>query len=176
MVAMAVHTHHDDLLGMVAPLALASFHRTVLVVDLDHEGLPLRGRRTLAELVEDGPTLAELVPSRTGVAVLPHGGVPIPDAADVVQALVQSWPAVVVRTRTPLPDMPFVRVAPLVPGVDTRVASRVWVRSGLGRVEPGPGPVVDAPPRAAFAAVLAGQIPAGRWLRSWAPVWRWRWQ
>ena len=176
MVAMAVHTLHDDVLGMLAPFALASFRSTVLVIDLDPEGLPLPGRRTLASLVEDGPTLAELVPSRKGLAVLPHGGVRIPAAMEVVSALVESWPCVVVRTRTPLEGMPFVRVAPLIPGVETRVSPRVWVRTGIGRMEPGPGPLVDAPPRSAFNSVLARQAPAGRWLRSWAQVWRWRWQ
>ena len=176
MVALAVHTLHDDVLGMLAPLALASFHRTALVIDLDPEGIPLPGRRTLADLVEDGPTLAELVPSRNGLAVLPHGGVAIPAAMEVVYALVGSWPCVVVRTRTPLDGMPFVRVAPLIPGVDTRVPPRVWVRTGIGRVEPGPGPVVDAPSRSAFNSVPACQTPTGRWLRSWALAWRWRWQ
>ena len=176
MVALAVHTLHDDVLGMLAPLALASFHRTALVIDLDPEGIPLPGRRTLADLVEDGPTLAELVPSRKGLAVLPHGGVPIPAAMEVVDALVRSWPCVVVRTRTPLDGIPFVRVAPLIPGVDTRVPPRVWVRTGIGRVEPGPGPVVDAPSRSAFNSVPACQTPTGRWLRSWGPAWRWRWQ
>ena len=175
MVALAVHTRHDDLLGVLAPFALASLRKTGLVIDLDLKGLPLPGRRTLADLVEDGPTLAELVPSRKGWAVLPHGGVSPAEAMEVVKALVESWPTVVVRSRTPLEGMPFVQVVPLLPGVNTRVSPRVWVRSGIGQVKPGPGPVVDTPPRAAFNAALAGHIPVGRWLRSWEKVWRWRW-
>lgn len=176
MAALAVHTRHDDVLGLVAPFALAASRRTVLVIDLDPEGFPLPGRRTLACLVEDGPTLAELVPSRRGMAVLPHGGVDIEEARPVVDALVESWPCVIVRTRTPLPGLPFAEVAPLVPGVDIRSGPRVWVRTGIGRVKSGPGPVVDGPGRQAVTAVLAGQMPAGRWLRSWTEVWRWPWQ
>ena len=175
MVALAVHTLHDDLLGLVAPFALAASHRTVLIIDLDTEGLPLPGNRTLARLVEDGPTLAELVPSRSGLAVLSRGRVDIEEAKPVVGALVESWPCVVVRTRGPLEGMPFAEVAPLVPGVDTRARPRVWVKTGIGRVEPGPGPVVDSPGRSAVSAVLAGQAPAGPWLRSWSGVWRWPW-
>ena len=70
--ALAIHTHHDDLLGAVAPLAIASARSTVLVVDLDPDGLALPGERTLADLVEDGPTLTELVPQRAGIASSPQ--------------------------------------------------------------------------------------------------------
>lgn len=175
MVALAIHTIHDDLLGLVAPFALAMAHRTALVIDLDVHGLPIPGDRSLALLVEDGPTLAELVPPRQGLAVLPHGGVDSGAAMRVVSALAGSWPCVVVRSRDPLPGMPFVEVAPLVPGVATRTKPRVWVRTGIGRVKAGPGPVVDSPGRSAVGAVLARRIPAGRWVRSWAGVWRWPW-
>lgn len=176
MVALAVHTVHDDLLGLVAPFALAMAHRTALVIDLDRHGLPLPGDRSLALLVEDGPTLAELVPSRPGLAVLPHGGVDSAAAMPVVGALAGSWPCVVVRSRVPLPGMPFAEVTPLVPGVATRTKPRIWVRTGIGSPKPGPGPVVDSPGRSAVGAVLAGRVPAGRWVRSWAGVWRWPWQ
>ena len=145
------------------------------MIDLDPKGFPLPGRRTLARLVEDGPTLAELVPSRSGLAVLPHGGADVEAAEVVVGALVESWPCVVVRARAPVAGIPFAEVAPLVPGVDTKTRPRVWVRTGIGKVEPGPGPVVDGPGRSAVISVLAGRAPAGRWLRSWAGVWRWPW-
>ena len=176
MVALAINTLHDDVLGIVAPFALASSHRTALVIDLDVEGIPLLGDRTLARLVEDGPTLAELVPSRSGVAVLTHGGVDTESATAVVGALVDSWPCVVVRSPFPLSGLPFVEVAPLIPGVDTKVSPRIWVRTGIGRIDPGPGPVVDGPNRSAVAALVAGKAPTGRWLRSWAGVWRWPWR
>lgn len=175
MVALAVHTLHDDLLGLVAPFALAASHPTVLVIDLDPKGYPLPGKRTLARLVEDGPTLAELVPSRSGLAVLPHGGADMEASKVVVGALVESWPCVVVRARAPVSGMPFAEVAPLIPGVDTKARPRVWVRTGIGKIQPGPGPVVDSPGRSAVCAVLAGRAPSGRWLRSWAGVWRWPW-
>ena len=176
MVALAVHTKHDDLLGLVAPFALAMAHRTALVIDLDPEGLPLPGNRSLALLVEDGPSLRELVPSRPGLAVLPHGGVDSTAAMQVVRALAGSWPCVVVRSRVPLHGMPFAEVMPLIPGVATRTRPRIWVRTGIGRIKPGPGPVVDGPDRSAVGAVLAGRIPSGRWARSWAAIWKWPWQ
>lgn len=174
--ALAVHTLHDDVLGVVAPFALAASRRTALVIDLDPDGIPLPGDRTLARLVEDEPTLAELVPSRSGVAVLPHGGIDVAAAGPVVAALLDSWPCVVVRSRRPLAGIPFAEVAPLIPGVDTKASPRVWVRTGIGRVKPGPGPVVDGPSRAAVASVVARRAPTGRWLRSWAGVWRWPWR
>ena len=96
---LAIHTHHDDLLGAVAPFAIASARSTVLVVDLDPDGLALPGERTLADLVEDGPTLTELVPQRAGIASLPNGGVDASTAEEVVAALVKGWPDLIVRTR-----------------------------------------------------------------------------
>lgn len=175
MPALAVHTLHDDWLGLVAPVALAAAHRTGLVIDLDPEGIPIPGGRTLARLVEDGPTLAELAPARSGLAILPHGGADMGVASEVVGALVDSWPCVVVRTRSPLAGIPFVEVAHLAPGVDTATKPRVWVRTGIGKVDPGPGPVVDGPGRSAVRSVLAGKTPTGRWRRSWTAVWRWPW-
>ena len=174
--ALVVNTLHDDVLGMVAPFALAASRKTVLIIDLDTDGIPLPGDRTLARMLEDGPTLAELVPSRSGAAVLPHGGVDLDSAGDLVKALVDSWPCVVIRARTPLAGMPFTEVTPLLPGIDTKVRPRVWVRTGIGNVEPGPGPLVEGPGRSAVAAVLAGRAPTGRWLRSWEGVWRWPWR
>ena len=97
--ALAIHTHHDDLVGTVAPFAIASGRSTVLVVDLDPDGLALPGERTLADLVEDGPTLTELVPQRAGIASLPNGGVDASAAEEVVAALVKGWPDLIVRTR-----------------------------------------------------------------------------
>ncbi len=176
MVAIAVRTLHDDLLGVLVPFALASFRPTVLVVDLDTTGIPLPGRRTLADLIEDGPTMAELVPARKGMAVLPHGGTGEDPGEEVVEALIETWPSVVIRSPSPIAGIPFVQVTPLLPGVDTRVSPRLWVRTGIGQTEPGPGPVVDGPPRSAFNAVFSGQAPSGRWLRSWEQVWRWRWR
>ncbi len=175
MVVLAVHTHHDDLLGLVAPLAIASARSTALVVDLDRDGLTLPGERTLADLVADGPTLAELVPHRSGIACLPNGGVDPEAAQDVLAALEKGWPDLIVRTRGPIDRLPVANVVPMLAGVSAPTGPCVWVRTGLGPVDRHQGPEVRAPGRAAFAAALAGRALRGRWLQSWSGVWEWPW-
>lgn len=174
--ALAVHTRHDDVLGLVAPVLIAGAHPTALVVDLDPEGISYPGRRTLAHLIEDGPTLGELRPARSGVAVLPGGGASAEAARPVLAALLESWPQVVLRVRERVPGFPLAEVTPLLPGVEDAGRPRVWVKTGVGRMEPGAGPVVEGPGRAAAAAVLAGRSPGGGRLRSWRRVWEWPWE
>lgn len=174
--ALAVHTRHDDVLGLVAPVLLAGVHPTALVVDLDPRGIPYPGLRTLADLCRDGPTLGELRPGRSGVAVLPNGGAEAEEARLVLSTLLEAWPQVVFRVRERLDGVPLAEVAPLLPGVETAGRPRVWVKTGLGRVEPGAGPVVEGPGRSAAAAVLDGRVPAGWRLRSWRKVWEWPWE
>ena len=174
--ALAVHTRHDDVLGLVAPVLIAGAHPTALVVDLDPEGISYPGRRTLADLIEDGPTLGELRPARSGVAVLPGGGAEAEAARPVLAALLEAWPQVVLRVRERIRGFPLAEVTPLLPGVEAAGRPRVWVKTGVGRMEPGPGPVVEGPGRAAAAAVLAGRAPGGGRLRSWRRVWEWPWE
>ena len=174
--ALAVYTRHDDLLGLVAPVLLAGVHPTALVVDLDPQGIPYPGRRTLADLCQDGPTLEELRPGRSGVAVLPNGGAGAEEARPVLSVLLEAWPQVVLRVRERMDGVPLAEVAPLLPGTADADRPRVWVKTGLGRAEPGPGPVVEGPGRSAAAAVLAGRVPAGWRLRSWRKVWEWPWE
>src|SRR5690606_397227 len=69
---IGVRPFGDDLLGAIAPLGLAVAARTALVVDLVADGASYPAERTLPEVVAEGPRRAELVPERSGVAVLPN--------------------------------------------------------------------------------------------------------
>ena len=175
MASLAVCTHHDDFLGLVAPFAIATARPTVLVVDLDADGLEFPGERTLADLVADTPTLAELAPGRYGVVSLPNGGVSPEHAAGVMSALMRGWPDVVVRSRAPIAGVPFVNVMPALPGVGPS-GPCAWVRSGLASGLDEEGVHVRPPTRNAYRAVHTGSTLSGRWLRSWAAVWEWPWR
>ena len=83
--------------GGVSGLGLAVAAGTALVVDLDADGPSYPAERTLAQVVAAGPRRAEPVPERSGVAVLPNGGVRAFEALEMVEMLARSWPAVVVR-------------------------------------------------------------------------------
>src|SRR5690606_10236173 len=73
--------------------------------------------RTLAQVVAEGPRRAELVPERSGVAVLPNGGVRALEAPERVEVLARSWPPVVARAGARPVAYPGVAVRPLGPGV-----------------------------------------------------------
>jgi len=73
MPAIAIWSPEDEVLGAVAPLALAAAAGTALVVDLDPEGDRYPGEATLASLVAEGPTQEDLTPSQRGVAVVGNG-------------------------------------------------------------------------------------------------------
>lgn len=178
MPALATWSPIDALLGVVAPLALASSVRTSLVVDLDPDGPPLPSTRTLADLVARGPTRADISPSRSGIAVLANGGIVADDCTDVISALVDGWPHVVFRTaesgstfagRVPvLPLLPTEIVGDYGPAVYQRVAWAGAVpTSGIALPRPSPG---------AVRALLAMRRPVrGPWLRRWSKVWEMPW-
>ena len=162
MPAVAVWSPEDEVLGAVAPLALAVAAGTALVVDLDPNGPRYRGDMTLADLVTDGPTRADLSPSRRGVAVIRNGGVE-PDAAeDVLRALLDGWPAVVIRL--PSDHAGGDGAIPIVPLVPGRMMSRfpgpaVYQRSAW-RVQAPEGAIVLPRPRAGtIGALLTGRMP-----------------
>ena len=175
MAVLAIRTHHDDLLGVVAPLAVAMSRSTALVVDLDREGIALPGTRTLADLVADGPTMAELVPARAGIACLPNGGIGSEAAMEVLTALGKGWPNVVVRVRTEPEALRTLHVIPVVPRMEPGADATVWVHTGLMDIGVD-GPVVRGSTRSAICAALAGRTMRGRWLRSWSHVWELGWR
>lgn len=182
MSALAVWTDGDGLLSAVAPLGLAAAAGTALVVDLDPAGPAYPGTASLAGLVADGPRRSDLVPARTGMAVLPNGGVAVDDAADVIRALVAGWPGVVLRIDSPETAgglAPVVPVRPLLPGfLRPRTEDPgVFQDCGFGVTAPGPGPVLPPPRATLLKGMLEGVVAEGsRWVRAWRRVWSWPWR
>ena len=167
----------DPVLSLFGALGLAAAAGTALVIDLSGDCRVATGR-TLADLLEDGPSLDELSPTRTGVAVIAGGAIDLTDSVPLIERLGANWPAVVVRcdhARWPGPTVP---VRPLWPGLlaPADPLPAVWQSIPGGIRPPGPGPVL--PPLGARRArdLLSGRVPSrGGWLRVWEKVWRMPW-
>ncbi len=180
MTVLRTWSPHDAMLGAVAPLALATAAPgTALVVDLDPTSSEYRGVGSLAELVADGPRLADLRPVRRGVAVLRNGGIDAGDAREVLAALVAGWPHVVMRLPpTPHPDVEcLVPVFPLGPDeADPPGSPAVYQRGPWPFDRSLEGIVLPRPRAATIRSLLEGRRPAPcRWLRTWSRVWSLRW-
>ena len=181
MGVLAVQVPEGGLLGALAPLGLGASAGTALVVDLDPAGPRYPGEGTLAELVEDGPRLADLRPERTGLAVLRNGGVGAEAAGEIVAALAREWPQVVVRLAPGAETtggFPVLRVYPLVPGGLFEAPSD-GVFQDLGFRLPAPEGAIRLPrlSRAAAGTLLAGTIPyRSSWVRAWSPLWERPWE
>lgn len=176
---VGVRTLGDDLLAAIAPLGLALAAGTALMVDLDVDGPPYPGDRTVAELVQEGPRRAELSPDRNGVATLRNGGADTGAAIEVVATLAGAWPTIVARVGAEAVPFPVIPVRPLWPGFLAPRGERpaVWQTVPGGSDPPGPGPVLPPPGRATVSALLVGRRPLrSRWLRAWAKVWELPWQ
>jgi hypothetical protein len=180
MTTLAITCATDGVLGIVAPLALAAAAGTALVVDLDPLGPTYPGTGSLAELVEQGPRLADLRPARKGIAVLRNGGIDAAAAREVLAALGEGWPRLVLR----LPPAAggesgsTVPVVPLLPGGMTPSCDlpAVYQQVGWHLEAPGPGITMKTPARPTVAALLEGRLPArSRWVRSWRRVWEMPW-
>ena len=180
MPALAIWSPEDEVLGAVAPLALGAAAGTALVVDLDPDGPQYPGNVSLANLVADGPTRADLSPHRRGVAVVRNGGVDPQDAEVVLRALVEGWPAVVFRLPAGhIADGSALPILPLIPGSLLRrfPGPAVYQRSAW-RVQVPPGAVVlPRPDSGTLNTLLSGRTPhpADRWIRAWRRVWRNAW-
>ena len=176
MPALAIWSPEDEVLGAVAPLALGAAAGTALVVDLDPDGPQYPGDVSLASLVDDGPTRADLSPQRRGVAVVRNGGVDPHDAEVVLHALVDGWPAVVFRLpASHSADGSAIPVLPLVPGsLLRRFAGPAVYQRSAWRIEVPPNTVVLPRPRSGtITALLSGRspLPGDRWIRAWRRVW-----
>jgi hypothetical protein len=167
----------DPVLSMVAPIGLAASVGTALVVDLASTGR--QPGRSLADLVSEGPALAELSPGRSGIAYLPGGEVDLAVAISLTEQFLRHWPAVVIRV--PSTGHPFatVPVIPLFPGRFSPVpvpARGVWQPVSGGAAPPGPGPVLPRLRAGLVRRLLAGQLPRhSRWMMAWRPVWEMPW-
>jgi hypothetical protein len=166
----------DPVLSTVAPIGLAAAAGTALIVDL---ASTTRGTsRTLADLVSEGPKLAELSPGRPGIALLAGGNVDRATGFDILRQLGEHWPAVVIRTADR--DLPFatVPVIPLFPGMlaPTPMSHGVWQPVGGGAEPPGPGPVLPRLRGGVIRRMLSGHLPKrSRWIAAWRPVWELPW-
>ncbi|MEN8114449.1 MAG: hypothetical protein ABFS21_08665 [Actinomycetota bacterium] len=180
MPALAVWSPEDAVLGAVAPLALGAAAGTALVIDLDPNGPRYPGELTLAGLVVEGPTRSDLSPQRRGVAVVQNGGIGPGEAEDVLRALVEGWPAVVLRLP---PDHAggdgAIPVLPLVPGglLRRHPGPAVYQRSGWRVRAPDSGIVLPRPSAGTISALLQGRLPSptNRWVRAWRDVWESPW-
>jgi hypothetical protein len=180
-VIVGVRTEVDSVLSVVAPLGLAAAApEPALMIDLDPAGPHYPGPRSLAEMVDSGPTRAEMSPSPgRRLAVLRNGGVHPDEAVPVVEALAASWPRIVVRVEAPVtPVWPVIPVVPLLPGIlaPPRGRAAVWQATTLSDEPPGPGPVLPPLTRSILTGLLRMHTqPGGRWVTAWRRVWGLPW-
>ena len=176
MSVVALWSDTDHLLSVLAPLGLAVMRRPSLVIDLDPIGPAYGSPFTLAALVADGPTAEQLKPMRKGTSVLTNGGVSVNDAAEVVGALAQAWPNVVLRCdpRSEPPES-AISILPLLPRpfASGRRPRSVYQDLGL-RVTPPEGALVLPRPSSStlHALVRLEEVPIrSRWLKGLARLW-----
>ncbi len=167
----------DPVLSVVGPLGLAASVGTALVVDLSGD-LQISHGRTLADIDVDGPSLEELSPGRSGVAVIGSGPIEAGRAAELIADLGSRWPALVVRVNGTAWDGPTVPLVPLYPGwlAASNDAASVWQPIGSSSKPSGPGPVLPILKAGLVRRLLNGQLPPrSRWIRAWSPVWDMPW-
>lgn len=176
MSVVALWSPSDHLLSVLAPIGLAMSRNPTLVVDLDPRGPRYPAPFTLADLVTDGPTKAQLEPTRRGVSVLPNGGVSAESAGEVVGELARRWPNTVIRC-DPRDDPPqsAVAILPLLPEPFIVAGGGPTVYQHLGfRVQAPSGAFVLPRPGAATLNALTGlsSLPVrSKWLRSLSKLW-----
>lgn len=171
----------DRVLHHVAPVGLAAAAGTAVVVDLDPAAPGYPGNTTVASLLEDGPRRTHLVPVRRGVAVFSSGGVTYREAKDLLETLVEGWPAAVLRvgpgeTEVPVPVVPVIPLLPepLTPRTES---AAVYQAVRRGSRPPGPGLVLPPLGRGVLVSILAGRVePRWRWIRAWTRVWGLPWR
>lgn len=167
----------DPVLSLFGALGLGASAGTALVVDMARDSR-VGTDRTLADLLEDGPTLHELSPTRPGVAVISAGPVDVVAGLPLIERLAANWPAVVVRCSADGWPGPTVPVRPLLPGLlaPTELIPAVWQTVVGGVRPPGPGPVLPRLGPRSARNLLTGRLPTrGRWLRVWERVWEMPW-
>jgi len=174
---LALWSPLDATLGIVGPLGAAAAVDTALVVDLDPNGPPYLGPFSLADLVEHGPTLAQLQPSRKGAAVLRNGGIEPVDAEEIVSELVSRWPNVVLRcSPSSNAGQTATALLPLLPEPFTPTShGRVVYQKMTIPVAPPPNHTVLPVPRVGTIRALLGGVrpsPRDRWVRAFRPLWQ----
>jgi hypothetical protein len=176
MSVLALWSPVDLMLGVVGPLGATTAAGTALLVDLDPNGPHYGGPHSLADLVSRGPTRSQLEPTRSGPAVLRNGGVSPEAAEEVVAALVQRWPNVVLRCASSTRmDAGGIALVPLLPKPYTPMVEGpvVYQRTHLSHETPKDQHVLPVPRTATIKALLAGAQPrsSDRWIRALARMW-----
>lgn len=177
---LATHCSTDAVLHAIAPLGLAAAaDTTCLVVDLDPVSPPLPGKRTLADLVEESPRRSDLHPDRTGVGVLPNGGVEFSQAQPILSELIQGWDRLVLR----VPDSTtnwgcsVVPVHPLIPEFPCPPGPAVYQSMLPGSRLQGVGILLPPLNRSVIRSFLRGRIETRRrWIKTWQTVWGAPWE
>ncbi len=166
----------DAMLGVVAPLGAAAALDTALVIDLDPRGPHYGGSFSLADLVDRGPTLAQLEPQRHGPAVLRNGGVEPEDAEEIVSELVARWPNVVLRCpQATEPSTRAIALLPLLPEPFTPTVDgeAVYQRTHLSAPKHVKDIVLPVPRTSTIKSLLGGVRPPrrDRWIKALGQVW-----
>ena len=176
MSVIALWSESDHLLSVLAPIGLALNRSPSLVVDLDPFGPRYQTEYSLADLVADGPTRAQLEPPASGITVLPNGGVAVAQASDVVGALANRWPNVVIRCdpRAEPPDS-AVAIVPLLPApfLSPRHGRVVFQSLGFRVPTPAGSLVLPSPDTATVRALtgLARPPVRSKWVRALGKLW-----
>lgn len=168
-------TSDDPVLRWVGPIGLALAAGSTLIVDT---GRTSSSGRTLEDLADAGPRLAELSPGRVGVATIGAGRLGGPALVELIDTLAASWPAVVIRTDVTQPGIPSVPYRGLYPGLERDDAAPVSVWQPAIGVRPGslPGPIMPRLGRRDLLLMLGGRTPAARrWIAAWRRVWEMPW-
>jgi hypothetical protein len=127
----------------------------------------LPGRRSVGDVLAEGPTADDLAPTQRGVAVLPSGGIDPDAAGDLVAHLAGGWPFVVVRVGSGVD-----RATVVAPVFGAHVAADVLQPTGLGPIPPAlDGVVLPRLGARTARAVAGGRSTGGRWVRAWRDVW-----
>lgn len=166
----------DPVLSWIGAMGLALVAGTSLVVDL--VGPAQHGPRTLVDVLDDGPTLTELSPLRTGVAFVSAGHLRGDRLEEALGILGRSWPALVIRSDGRRWDGPTVPYEPLYPGVlrPTEASAAVWQPLLYSSKAPGPGPVLPLIRPVSIRLLLDRKRPvAASWIRAWRGVWEMPW-
>jgi len=167
----------DPVLSLVSALGLAQVAGSALVVDLCCD-LTLQGSRTLSDLANEGPSLSELSPGRSGVALLAAGPLLIEETHSAIESLAVNWPAIVIRCEPGQWTGPTVPVRPLLPGFlrSAEPSPAVWQPVVTGVRPTGPGPVLPRLRGSLVRRMLSGRsVGRARWVRAWEGVWGLPW-
>ena len=170
---LGIHSS-DRVLHHIGPFGLAASVGTCLVIDLDRHA-PSIGARTLRQLLDDGPSSADLSVA-SGVSAIGNGGVDYHEAADLIDHLISIWGRIVLRSGNTSHPYRTLRAEPLLPRPLAPLAVDVVQAMQSGQRDDA---AVMLPPirRQQIRSILDGQLePRWRWTRAWRTAWSRSWE